>query len=270
MVETADMACNLPVSANPLGDFLKDVWDFLKDAKHVYIDDFDVSSSVEQVQPFKRFGWLDPTVAIAEKPGFATHERPVVVTASMPCELRAFRWNPPNLEPLWTEEHKIILTSSPAVLNGGSLVVVGRLDGKVVGYDLVTGRKLWVHDAKEAVMGTPASLGGLVYVASLRHIHALEPATGDEVFSSELRGETLASVAMSGSHVYVSSAQPTYESDMITSGKELESFSFDFQKRGHDPEGGGGLASPAVASNGTVYAVATEGDRAFLRAYPAP
>lgn len=207
--------------------------------------------------PFhENFGWLDPTVAVVDRTDITPRDQPIIVVADGGCGTRALRWNAPNLEELWVQRHDFVLQSSPAVLNNATLVVVGHFSGKVIAYDLETGNKLWDFDTKEPIMATPASLGGLIYVASAGSIHALDPATGEEIFMRKLRGETLASPALSGNKVYVSQRN------------EFTTRSFDFMTTAHDDEGGGGVVSPAIGKDGTVYTV-TRGNPSFLRAYPA-
>lgn len=190
---------------------------------------------------------------------------PVVVIVDQFCaDLHAFRFAPTSLTEIWSKElnddKSLLLHSSPAVLDNGNMITVGRIDGKAVGYDLDTGNELWEYDAKEPIMATPASPGGLVYAVSLNHVQAIDPVNGDANFVSGLGAEpvseAVASPALSADIVYVSTSQ------------EFRSYSLDFNIVGHDVDGRGGLSSPAIGNDGTVYTISTNGETAFLHAYP--
>ena len=83
-------------------------------------------------------------------------------------------------------------------------MVIGAKDGTVRSYNVLGGEERWEVELDAASMGTPASLGGLVYVASESHLYALDAFDGSTVFDLSLSGQTVASPLLSGSHVYIS------------------------------------------------------------------
>ncbi len=258
LIQREDMGCSKTfTSSSPITDFFSDLIDVLTDP----FGDFDPGI------PFADQWRLEPTVAIAEPTGRPPRDRPIIVVVDQQCaNIHAFRFGTSGIEELWVKElnddNKAIRHSSPAILNQATLVVVGREDGKVIAYDFSTGNELWEYDAGEPVFATPASLGGLIYVVSETHIQILEPATGDLVpvppfDRRKLRGRSYASPAMSGSRVYISDTA------------ELGSWSFDLYSVGHDAAPGG-MSSPAIASDGTIYAISWASPSRLLRAYAGP
>lgn len=260
-----DLGCVLPfTSTSPITDALDSVWGVIKKLWQVYTNvpaEFD-TGGVEGINLVEEFGWNDPTVALAERADLGGDGSAIVTVVDQDCsDLHAFRWAPPDLDELWLNDlknDKLLLRSSPAVLNDATMIVLGRADGKVIAYDVATGNQLWSYDAGEEVMGTPASRGGLIYVTSRRRIQALHPVSADVVWKRGLRGQSVASPALSANQVHVSTNE------------ELLSFSLDLESVAHDGDGRGGLASPALGPDGSLYVIATIDENTFLQAYPAP
>jgi outer membrane protein assembly factor BamB len=242
--------------------FLGGIWDFLADV-------FSGGTAVigDAVDPlYETFGWLNTTVAIVDFPNLSnvTYEHPLVTAVGYCYGLRltGFQWDPPNLTRLWSyeDDSNEYSYSSPAVFPSG-LLVLGRKDGLVQGFNVADGSKLWGYDAKEAVMATPASFGRQIYVASLKHLHVLEP-NGEVVdippALTKLEGQTIASPALTADLAYIST------------NKGFHTRSFDLRSRSIDRNAIGGLSSPAVGEDGTIYVVTLEEGTGILRAYPAP
>lgn len=215
----------------------------------------------------EQVGWLDPTVAVVDYPGITRSGNPIIVVANYCLGLRltAFRWNPVGsnsgtLVRLWTHEDQSdrFLYSSPAVFPNG-LIVLGRGDGLVQAFDVQTGDKLWDYDAGEPVLATPASIGRQIYVASETHLHVLEPNGALVDVSRLFGGHTIASPALTADRVYVSTTIGTV------------TYSFDLSSVALDIKSPGGMASPAVGDDGTIYVMKETGNgQSLLRAYPAP
>lgn len=85
-------------------------------------------------------------------------------------------------------------------------------------------------------------------MASLRHLHVLDY-NGELLHKATLAGQTVASPALSGSCVYVSTLGG------------LQTLWFDLSDPATPVGGLGGLSSPALGCDVTVYAVLREDDR---------
>ncbi len=167
------------------------------------------------------------------------------------CRAGVWEWDGRRLSTVWKLTHGGEPHSSPAIL-ASRLVAFGRSDGRVFGYDAQTGVKMWEYDAGEPVMSTPAaSAGGVLYVVSLQHLHAVEAATGATGPAGPQRlrilGPTLASPAVTADCVYLPA-------------REMLTVSHTFKVRSHNSDfSGNGLSSPAVGASGSVYVVAADG-----------
>jgi outer membrane protein assembly factor BamB len=238
----------------PIADFLKKVLEF--DPSH--------GTSVDIPPLFAVFGELQPSVAVAHRPDLGPPEEPFIVVVNRMCAtVGAFRWRQPNIIRVWenhlTQDDEPAALSSPAVLNDAGVVVVGRLDGRVVAFDLATGDQRWLSDDLGGpVLATPASVDKLVYVADSGTIHALNAVTGARVHERELTGIRDGSPAVSANHVH------------LQTHAEISTFSLDFSSTDHDDDGFGGTSSPAIGSDGTVYVIVQPGDpRQLERDVPA-
>jgi outer membrane protein assembly factor BamB len=167
------------------------------------------------------------------------------------CRAGVWEWDGRRLSTVWKLTHGGEPHSSPAIL-ANRLVVFGRADGRVLGFDAQTGVKMWEYDAGEPIMSTPAASGaGVLYAVSLQHLHAVDAATGAAAPAGpqrlKLHGPTLASPAVTAEHVYLP-------------GREMLTVSHTFNVRSHNSDfAGNGLSSPAVGANGSVYVVAVDG-----------
>jgi outer membrane protein assembly factor BamB len=222
----------------------KDIWDFITGTE------FDVSG----IPMYKYWGWLHPTVAIVDFGNDTSPEQAIVVVVDRFCKIKGFRWIPPNLNLLWEHNHTASEHSSPAV-GGGGLLVIGRKDGVVLAYGVETGDKLWEYNAGEEVMATAAFFARPIYVAGIDNFYALE-SNGSLSKKFPFPGQTLASPAMTLDNVYLSTSNGFY-----TFSLDLSSYFFDSRVKG-------GLSSPAIGEDGTVYVVSQEKDKGYLCAYP--
>lgn len=193
---------------------------------------------------YESFGWLDPTVAVVAPRDTG---QPIVVVIG-PFAIVAFRWSPPALSHLWSEEYGVDCSdddykdlSSPAVFANG-LLVVGRRDRHVLAYDVQTGARMWDYDAKEAVTATPASFGRQVYVVVNSRLDVLD-SDGDLLHQYTMAGQSVASPALSADLAYVNATDGLY------------TFTFDLESFFRNGQVKGGLSSPAIAKDGTVYVV---------------
>ena len=243
--------CSL-TSSNPIWDWFDLIWDLIKD--------FPVEFPSGVIRPlYEEYGWIDPTIAVVDAPIFS--EYPIVIsTYSASCSTAAYSWDPPNLTFLWSNEEEAFLTSSPANLRGTKTIVFGTNDGEVLAYDMLTGDKLWTTTVNGgAVMGTPASYGIGSQIFILSHngtLTGLSASDGSELREISIEGEAVSSPAMSSDLVYVQTTE-----GLVSINRSFESWAATASAKG------GGLASPAIGADGTIYTVAISGNTAFLKAY---
>lgn len=107
--------------------------------------------------------------------------------------------------------------SSPVFV--GSSVVVGRRDGLVLAYDVLTGERLWTYKANDAVMATPATFLNLIYIVTVSRtdnpfsrllLLRDNGSEGQLIQAYKLDGESVASPALSSGLVYVSTSEGLY------------------------------------------------------------
>jgi outer membrane protein assembly factor BamB len=254
------MACQTPVTGS------SGVWDVIGEVLELFHDafggdggfgiGFDTGGEIGPLSD--AFGWLEPSVAIVDEPGLAEDGRPLIVLVDRACFLKLFRWDEPALTELWSNRHDFLFQSSPTVFEAAGTIILGAEDGHVRGYDLLSGEEKWDTDLDlGSIMGTPATLGGsIAYVIADRGLAILDAGDGTRLNALSSSGRSVASPALSGSHVVVSTEN------------ELATYSVNLQDHVHILQGRGGLASPAIGADGTIYAV-TAGDNQsrVLRAY---
>jgi outer membrane protein assembly factor BamB len=262
LLDREDIGCGSVVVVGVGPDIFGPIVDFLKGIKE--LNDFGDPVKFEPEPLNIAFGELQPSVAVAHRPDLGPPEEPFIVVVNRMCAtVSAFRWRQPKLVPVWenhlTQDDEPAALSSPAVLNDASVVVVGRLDGRVVAFDLATGEQRWISDDLGGpVLATPASVGKLIYVADFGTIHALNAVTGARVHERGLKGSRGGSPAVSANHVH------------LQTHAEISTFSLDFSSTDHDDDGFGGTSSPAIGSDGTVYVIVQPGDpRQLERDVPA-
>jgi outer membrane protein assembly factor BamB len=192
--------------------------------------------------------FIDPTVAV-----FTGRKLPLIAVADNLCSIGAFEWDPKGLSVVWRESHRFEKHSSPVLLTNGQMVF-GRQNGKVLAYDAETGVELWEYDAGNPVLATPAATPkNYIFIVSKSHVQVLNQQDGSLVYDGmsprkvELAGQTYASPAVTENCVYVSS------SEMLTFSHDLSTRSQDTNFRGN------ALASMALANNGALYVVASDG-----------
>lgn len=225
------------LSENAFNSFAA-VWDF--------ISAFPPASSAGD--PVLPDAFIDPTVAV-----FTGGKLPLIAVADNLCSIGVYEWGNNELSVVWRESHRFEKHSSPSLLTSG-LMVLGRQSGKVLAYDVETGIKLWEYDAGKPVLATPAATPkNHIFIVSKSQIQVLNQRDGSLVYDGtlprkvELASQTYASPAVSENCVYVSSL-------------EMLTFSHDLSTRSQDTNfHGNGLASMALANNGALYVVASDG-----------
>jgi hypothetical protein len=224
-----------------LDDFFSLLWDALDG---IEFDPATIPSDVVFL-----FGALHPTPAVTPM----DEEGRVGIVAASPCHVVAFEWSSPTLTEVWRDEitKNPMPLSSPALMLDTTLAISGGAPdwdhGHVYVWDPASGVRLWEHETDSPTIATPASNGRFVYVATLDELVVLEDGSlvARRPYGKDV--QTAASVALSANHGYLSA------------GGIFLSFDFDLSDEleisGHQ----GGLASPAIGQDGTIYAVA--GDR---------
>jgi len=192
--------------------------------------------------------FVDPTVAVT-----ADRQLPLIAIADNLCSIGAYEWDQRGLSVIWREAHNFEKHSSPILLANG-LMVFGRQNGKVLAYDADTGVKVWEYDAGNPVLATPAATPkSYIFIVSKNRVQVLNQRDGSLVYDGtlprkvELTGQTYASPVVTENCVYVSSWE------MLTFSHDLSTRSQDKNLRGN------GLASMALANNGALYVVASDG-----------
>ncbi|MES2344517.1 MAG: PQQ-binding-like beta-propeller repeat protein [Chlamydiota bacterium] len=223
-----------PITADGpgLGDILSGIWDFISSPV-----DFDTSGVGPTLE--KTFGYPEPTVAVVDYGKYA--DKPLILIEDSYKTLKAFRWEFPILIPLWTKTSNPSLRSTPAVFTNG-LVAVGEYNGTVSFYDLESGKELWKpwYKANQPVLSPPASFGRQVYFTADKKLIVLD-ANSELWKQHDLGGRCLGAVALSASFAYVSANDGLY------------TFSFDLQNVSKNGNVIGGVSSPAIGNDGTVY-----------------
>jgi outer membrane protein assembly factor BamB len=223
-----------PITADGPGfmDILEGIWDFISSPV-----DFDPSGVGPTLE--KTFGFPEPTIAVID---FGQHaEKPVILIQDNFKTLKAFRWEFPILIPLWTKVTKTSLRSTPAVFTN-SLVAIGDYDGTVSFYDLESGKELWKpwYKANQPVLSPPASFGRQVYFAANKKLIVLD--SNSKLWKQhDLGGKCLGAVALSANLGYASANDGLY------------SFSFDLQNVTKNSNVIGGISSPTIGDDGTLY-----------------
>lgn len=221
-----------------IGGIFSSIWDFLNGME------FEPSGGSPTLQ--QQFGWADPSIAIADFGPFST--RPVILVDDNYKQLSAFRWQNRQLQPLWNKRSSNSRSRASPAIFLSSMVAAGQQDGTLAFYDLLTGVELlkpW-YKAKKAIQSPPASFISQIYVVAGTHVIALD-ASGrllrDFEMSEHSLGAALGSPAISGNRVYVNAQEGLF------------SFSLNLEDFDKNTLITGGLSSPAIGDDGTVYVI---------------
>jgi outer membrane protein assembly factor BamB len=216
-----------------LGDILDAIWDFI--SSPVDFDTSGVGPTLEET-----FGWPEPTVAVVDYPKFA--DGPLIVIDDNYKTMAAFRFRSRVLMPLWKKTSTDgRLRSSPAVF-ANNLLAIGQKDGTVSFFDVETGDEIWKpwYKASKPVMSPSASFGRQVFFVADKQLIVLD--SNSELWKKQnLGGKCLGAPTLSASFVYVSANDGLY------------TFTFDLQEHTKNSDVIGGVSSPVIADDGTVY-----------------
>lgn len=206
--------------------------------------DFDVLD-VENAYD-KIVGWPEPTLSIVD---FEPHMcQPIVVIEDNHKTLAAYRWSFPVLSPLWiNQSDRERQRTSPAIFQNGKILLGGR-DGIVSCYDLESGDEIgqpW-YQAHKSVLGAPVFFEEQMYFVAGNQLTIL-----DSNFKMQqhylLEGKCLGSVALSANYAYVSATDGLY------------TFSLNLKNISKISDIVGGVSTPAISRDATVYVIDQKG-----------
>ncbi len=238
------------VGSGSFWDFLKDIWDALTNIPYKF------DGSTPLINLTDTVGWQHPTIAVEDTVSPVT---PIVVVADWICALWGFSWDPDTrtLSYLWHQEPKPARYFSSPAVGAGGMVTIGRADGRVLGFEVQGGTQIWEYEAGSGVMATAAyRLGiGPIYIVTFDKIRVLGLA-GILWRTFDIYGQSIASPALSKNILYVSTVSGFY------------GFSDNLSSYFFDGSISGGLSSPAISEQGSVYTVGISSGEWVLRAYP--
>jgi len=218
-------------SGGDIFDIFDSIWDFLNGVE------FEPRGEPSLNQ---QFGRPQPTLAVADFGNLAAE--PIVVIDDNYKKIAAFRWRNQQLMPLWEKNsNQARFNATPTVLLS-SQVASGRQDGTLALFDLATGQELWKpwYKAPSPIQSTPASFVSQIYLLSLIHLNALDSG-GKLIKRDALGGMALGSPAISADRVCINGGDGYY------------TFSLDLKDVTKNGDFLGGVSSPAIADDGTVY-----------------
>jgi outer membrane protein assembly factor BamB len=227
-------------------DILGKIWDCVR----LSCIEFDVSGLPPTPLP-ENVGWPQPAVAILNRPPHAN--QPLIIVDDNEHHLVAYRHSGSCLQEIWrkTDRSPRNASSPSALLNG--LLAVGYSNGFFKVYEPATGNEVarpWPR-VDGPIAASPTAFVRQMYTVSQRGQFLAIDNNGSIWKETYLRGESMASPAMSSNYLYVSHAR-----GLTTFSPTLEQVNF-YQVEG------GGISSPAISLNGTVYMVAGEHLYAF-------
>lgn len=218
-------------SGGDIFDIFESIWDFLNG---VEFEPRGEPSLKEQ------FGRPEPTLAVAD---FGSHAaEPILIIDDNYKKIAAFRWNNQQLTPLWEKNSSQVRpNATPAVLLS-SQVASGGPDGTLALYDLTTGQELWKpwYKAPNPVQSPPASFVSQIYLLSLIHLNALD-SNAKLIKRDTLGVMALGAPAISADRIFVNGGDGFY------------TFSLDLKDVTKNGDFLGGVSSPAIADDGSVY-----------------
>ncbi len=216
-----------------LGEILDAIWDFI--SSPVDFDTSGVGTSLEE-----QFGWPEPTLAIVDYPQFGT--QPFIIVDDNYKNLSAFKWQFPILVPIWTNKSSSgRLHSSPAVFANGVLAVGGK-NGTLEFYEAKTGKEIWKpwYKAGKPIIAPPSSFGRQVYFVAGKKLIVLD--SNSSLWKERsLQGSCLSAPVLSANFAYVAANDGLY------------TFSFDLQDMRKNTDVIGGVSSPVIGDDGSIY-----------------
>jgi outer membrane protein assembly factor BamB len=189
-------------------------------------------------------------IAIVEFPN--NRSLPAVIVSDQADAITAFQWENNSLSSLlWSRGPSNAIfdyfQTSPSIHYGG-LVMLGRSDGKVFFLDPWSGEELnkpWPK-LNSGIYSTPTSFLRQIYLITLDGEFVALDSDGSIWKKTQLGAQSMSSVAMSASFLYVQASDGIY------------TLSFNAEQVAHYEFSGGGNSSPAIGNNGAVYALGSD------------
>jgi outer membrane protein assembly factor BamB len=209
------------------------VWDFLNGME---FQPSGVPFPLHQI-----FGWPEPSIALVDFGKF--RNAPIIVIDDNNWELGAYRFENQGFTNLWRKTSTSWRSAAAPAVFASQMVASGQKDGVLAFYDLLTGTSLWKpwYHAPYELRSPVASFLSQIYVVVRDKLVSLD-ANGKKVQEFTMGEEALGACVLSADRVFVSS------------GKGLHSLSLDLKEFVlHDLPGG--LSSPVIADDGTVYVI---------------
>ncbi len=192
----------------------------------------------------------------------------VVVIGTVDGSLLALRRADGGLA--WRRKLDAGIVSAPVVHHG--MAIVGARDFQLHGVDLATGREVWTrHFWASWVESTPRIAQDVMYVGSsdLRAVRAMDPATGELRWSTDVLGAAWGSPVVAGATVYMGAA--AVQGYMIAHAPSLVALdrrTGAIRWRQTGPTGGTaavtGYAGSLAYANHTLFAAGLDGSLAAL------
>lgn len=115
---------------------------------------------------------------------------------------------------LWATDLRDSRPSSPAVAQSGVFSMTP--DGVLHKLDRKSGKELWYKKAGILSVGTPAVVGGAVYVGAAPNVSAFDASTGDLLWSTETAGTAMSPAFADGVVVTAANSGHVYAMDPAT------------------------------------------------------
>lgn len=219
-----------------ISDILNGIWDFI--SSPVDFDTSGVDTGIPSLE--KQFGLPEPTIAIVDT---GQHmQNPLIIIEDAFKTLAAFRFESPILVSLWSKvSKKSRFRSSPAVFPSG-IIALGDINGTISLFSVENGNEIskpW-YKADKPVVSPPASFGRQIYFVADNKVIVLD--SDSELWKQHFPiGKSLAAPALSANHLYISAFDGFY------------TFSFDLGSFTKNSNVIGGISSPVISDDGTVY-----------------
>lgn len=156
---------------------------------------------------------------------------------------KCYAWEFPSLEFAWSFQTDAEIKGTIPTYDGSAFV--GSWDGTFSRLDLADGTEEWSFETGQVIMSNPGidPDAGVVYFGSDdRHIHALETATGRELWSTNVGGSVIGSLSVTADCVLVGS----YDRHLYALDKVTGDIRWRFEGVGH-------VTSEAVPHDGRIF-----------------
>ncbi len=230
------------------GGIWDSIWDFISSPIDFDTSGLPSAESISKEVYLKLVGKPSPSLAISSS--LRNQQNPLIIFEDGVRKLGAYEWQNNDLRLLWDKtDRNFRYRSSPALFPNGT-IAIGQGDGKVVSYNAADGKILyepWLKAGK-IVLSPVASFGRQLYIAAGDAFTVID--SGNELYKQvKLSGnkQALGAPALSANNCYL----------MTTFG--LYTYSFEAVEEAKVDGFPGGVSTPAIANDGSIYAVDFKG-----------